>query len=149
MLPMLRRECPPWCSIVGATVTVHQFFCILHYDNLLHNAILSQIFPKQPGAALKSVPVSPVLSTVCTWTHSVRTLSSGYVKVTPFHTSLPLSLWRRLSLFPVTTTIVSGTCTYMPQRDVGRASDLRSRIWWFKPQWWQKVSWFYIYWPLT
>ena len=20
----------PWCSIVGATVTVHQFFCILH-----------------------------------------------------------------------------------------------------------------------
>ena len=24
------RECPPWCSIVGATVTVHQFFCILH-----------------------------------------------------------------------------------------------------------------------
>ena len=25
------RECPPWCSIVGATVTVHQFFCILHF----------------------------------------------------------------------------------------------------------------------
>ena len=25
------RECPPWCSIVGATVTVHQFFCILHH----------------------------------------------------------------------------------------------------------------------
>ena len=25
------RECPPWCSIVGATVTVHQFFCILHW----------------------------------------------------------------------------------------------------------------------
>ena len=24
------RECPPWCSIVGATVTVHQFFCTLH-----------------------------------------------------------------------------------------------------------------------
>ena len=24
------RECPPRCSIVGATVTVHQFFCILH-----------------------------------------------------------------------------------------------------------------------
>ena len=23
------REGPPWCSIVGATVTVHQFFCIL------------------------------------------------------------------------------------------------------------------------
>ena len=23
------RECPPWCSIVGTTVTVHQFFCIL------------------------------------------------------------------------------------------------------------------------
>ena len=23
------RECLPWCSIVGATVTVHQFFCIL------------------------------------------------------------------------------------------------------------------------
>ena len=21
----------PWCSIVGATVTVHQFFCILHF----------------------------------------------------------------------------------------------------------------------
>ena len=25
------RECPPWCSIVGATVTMHQLFCILHY----------------------------------------------------------------------------------------------------------------------
>ena len=25
------RECPPWCSFVGATVTVYQFFCILHY----------------------------------------------------------------------------------------------------------------------
>ena len=25
------HECPPWCSIVGATVTVHQFFCILHF----------------------------------------------------------------------------------------------------------------------
>ena len=24
------RECPPWCSIVGATVTVHQFVCISH-----------------------------------------------------------------------------------------------------------------------
>ena len=24
------RESPPWCSIVGAKVTVHQFFCILH-----------------------------------------------------------------------------------------------------------------------
>ena len=23
-------ECPPWCSIVGATMTVHQFFCLLH-----------------------------------------------------------------------------------------------------------------------
>ena len=29
------RQCPPWCSIVGATVTVHQFFCILHwYDHI-------------------------------------------------------------------------------------------------------------------
>ena len=25
------RECPPWYSIVGATVTVHQFFCILRF----------------------------------------------------------------------------------------------------------------------
>ena len=24
-------KCPPWCSIVGATVTVHQFICILHF----------------------------------------------------------------------------------------------------------------------
>ena len=24
------RECPPWCSIISATVTVHQFICILH-----------------------------------------------------------------------------------------------------------------------
>ena len=24
------RKCPPWCSISGATVTVHQFFCFLH-----------------------------------------------------------------------------------------------------------------------
>ena len=26
------HECLPWCSFVGATVTVHQFFCILHYS---------------------------------------------------------------------------------------------------------------------
>ena len=26
------RECPPWYSIAGATVTVHQFFCILNYE---------------------------------------------------------------------------------------------------------------------
>ena len=25
------REYRPWCSIVGASVTVHQFFCILHW----------------------------------------------------------------------------------------------------------------------
>ena len=25
------RECPSWCSI-GATVTIRQFFCILHSD---------------------------------------------------------------------------------------------------------------------
>ena len=25
------RECPPWCSIFGSTVIVHQFFCILHF----------------------------------------------------------------------------------------------------------------------
>ena len=24
------RECPPWCSFVGATVTVYQFFCFFH-----------------------------------------------------------------------------------------------------------------------
>ena len=27
----LNCECPPCCSIVGATVTVHQFFRILHF----------------------------------------------------------------------------------------------------------------------
>ena len=25
---------PPWCSIVGATVTVHQFFCILYFHDI-------------------------------------------------------------------------------------------------------------------
>ena len=25
------RECQSWCSIVGATVTVHQFFCTSHF----------------------------------------------------------------------------------------------------------------------
>ena len=29
------RECPPWCIIVGATGTVHQFFCILHSKFLI------------------------------------------------------------------------------------------------------------------
>ena len=29
------RKCPLWCSIVGATVTVHQFFCILHCCDVL------------------------------------------------------------------------------------------------------------------
>ena len=35
VLPLLCRvrECTPWCSIVGATVTVYQFFCILHCNN--------------------------------------------------------------------------------------------------------------------
>ena len=34
------RECPPWCSIVGDTVTVHQFFCILHCIYLLEKESL-------------------------------------------------------------------------------------------------------------
>ena len=29
------REWPPWCSIVGATVAVHQFFCILHCPDVI------------------------------------------------------------------------------------------------------------------
>ena len=29
------REFPSWCSIIGATVTVHQFFCILHFVTLV------------------------------------------------------------------------------------------------------------------
>ena len=36
------RECPPWCSIVGVTVTVHQFFCILHLINF--STLLFQVF---------------------------------------------------------------------------------------------------------
>ena len=36
------RECPTWCSIVGAAVTVHQFFCILHF--------LSHLLPLPCGA---------------------------------------------------------------------------------------------------
>ena len=30
VLCLVLRECPSWCPIVGATGTVHQFFCILH-----------------------------------------------------------------------------------------------------------------------
>ena len=30
-LTLFIRECLPWCSIFGVTVTVHQFFCILHF----------------------------------------------------------------------------------------------------------------------
>ena len=33
-------KCPPWCSIVGATVTVHQFFCLLHS---IHSRISIQL----------------------------------------------------------------------------------------------------------
>ena len=29
------RECPPWCSVIGATVTVHQFFCILYWKSFM------------------------------------------------------------------------------------------------------------------
>ena len=36
------RECPPWCTIVGATVTVHQFFCIL-YVALIISGLLKNI----------------------------------------------------------------------------------------------------------
>ena len=41
------RECPLWCSIFGATVTVHQFFCILcfcHTCSLCHVELVVQ-FP--------------------------------------------------------------------------------------------------------
>ena len=36
------RECPPWCSIVGVTVPVHQFFRILHFS-LSHDMHLRDI----------------------------------------------------------------------------------------------------------
>ena len=48
------RECPSWCSIIGATVTVHQFFCILHSYPLvfaiymLTNSLLSEIICPWP-----------------------------------------------------------------------------------------------------
>ena len=35
------RECPPWCSIIDATVTVHQFFCILHlYQTICYRYVI-------------------------------------------------------------------------------------------------------------
>ena len=37
------RECPPWFSIVGATVTVNQFFCILH-DSQFKNTYVTTIW---------------------------------------------------------------------------------------------------------
>ena len=41
------RECPPWCSIDGATVTVHQFFCILPScyipSSLAYDVFISQL----------------------------------------------------------------------------------------------------------
>ena len=40
---------PPWCSIVGATVTVHQFFCILHFCHicsLCHVELVVQFFAR-------------------------------------------------------------------------------------------------------
>ena len=39
------RGCPPWYSIVGATVAVHQFFCILHFS--------LNLFQKRNGFGLK------------------------------------------------------------------------------------------------
>ena len=36
------RECPPWCSVVGALVTVHQFFCILHLAFLFYQGVTRQ-----------------------------------------------------------------------------------------------------------
>ena len=35
---LLFSYCPPWCSIVGATVTVHQFFCILLICGAIYTA---------------------------------------------------------------------------------------------------------------
>ena len=41
------RECPSWCSIVGATVTVHQFYCILHNRALLYRSIPNLVLHKR------------------------------------------------------------------------------------------------------
>ena len=38
------HECPPWCSIVGDTVTVHQFFCILHWIQNLNQSLRNELF---------------------------------------------------------------------------------------------------------
>ena len=37
------RECRPWCSIVGARVTVHQFFCILHCKYISQNISILKV----------------------------------------------------------------------------------------------------------
>ena len=60
------RECPLWCSIVGATVTVHQFFCILHYRAtvtvhqffcILHYQNCTVLATKYPGFFYTKHPV--------------------------------------------------------------------------------------------
>ena len=38
------RECPRWCSIVGATVTVHRFFCILHSNANINKGFYQDVY---------------------------------------------------------------------------------------------------------
>ena len=38
----LGLSCPPWCSILGATVTAHEFFCILHFTAIVCTVIYIQ-----------------------------------------------------------------------------------------------------------
>ena len=72
------RECPSWCSIVGATVTVHQFFCILHF---CHTCYLCRVelvvqFPSR-GSTQVLLCLFPVCrgcdtSYICLFTYSVK-----------------------------------------------------------------------------
>ena len=62
------RECPPCCSIVGVTETVHQFFCILHVCNTcsLCRVELVVKFPARGSTRVLLCPFPGVL-----WLYSV------------------------------------------------------------------------------
>ena len=55
------RECPPWCSIVCATVTVHQFFCILHFCHTCSRVELVVQFPARGSTQVLLCLFSSVL----------------------------------------------------------------------------------------
>ena len=108
------RECPLWCSIVGATVTVHQFFCILHF---YHTCSLCRVelVVQFPARGSTHVLLCPLPGVLWLW-HFLYSVGPHPVSSLHIYTSVVLR------------TLMAGAASQAGDADSSRAPGLTSGL---------------------